>query len=57
VYKRQADTYPVVATNKDGDPALIVSTDGEYSYVGQLVVDFNGDGILVDANECIPVLQ
>lgn len=45
-----ANTYPIVTTNADGDPAVIVSTDGEYSYVGRLVVDFNANGILVDAN-------
>ncbi len=43
------DTYPVVTKNKDGDPAVIVSTDGEYSYVGRLVVRFNDNGVLVDA--------
>jgi predicted extracellular nuclease/Ca2+-binding RTX toxin-like protein len=41
--------YPVVTTSRDGDPAVIVSTDGEYSYVGRLVVNFDDDGILVDA--------
>lgn len=39
--------YPVVTTNADGDPAVIVSTDGEYSYVGRLVVDFDADGVLI----------
>ncbi len=38
--------YPVFATNLDGDPAVIVSTDGEYSYVGRLVVEFDGAGVL-----------
>jgi 2',3'-cyclic-nucleotide 2'-phosphodiesterase/3'-nucleotidase/5'-nucleotidase len=36
--------YPIVASNADGDPALIVSTDGQYSYVGRLVVDFDAAG-------------
>ncbi|MFZ1416067.1 MAG: bifunctional metallophosphatase/5'-nucleotidase [Defluviicoccus sp.] len=44
------DAYPVVTKNKDGEPAVIVSTDGEYSYVGRLVVRFNDNGVLVDAN-------
>lgn len=39
--------YPLVTTNADGDPAVIVSTDGEYSYVGRLVVAFDADGVLV----------
>lgn len=43
------DGYPLVTTDKDGDPAVIVSTGGEYSYVGRLVVTFNDDGLLVDA--------
>lgn len=42
--------YPIVATNFDGDPALIVSTDGQYSYVGRLVVDFDALGRVVPAS-------
>ncbi|MEM7273394.1 MAG: 5'-nucleotidase C-terminal domain-containing protein, partial [Actinomycetota bacterium] len=38
--------YPVMATDAGGDPVAIVSTDGEYSYVGRLVVDFDPDGVL-----------
>jgi len=38
------DTYPFVTSNLDGDPTLIVSTDGEYSYVGRLVVGFDSMG-------------
>ena len=33
-------------TNADGDPVLIVSTDGEYTYVGRLVVEFDDAGVL-----------
>ena len=44
-----AGPYPVVTTDFNGNPAVIVSTDGEYSYVGRLVVTFDADGILVDA--------
>jgi 2',3'-cyclic-nucleotide 2'-phosphodiesterase (5'-nucleotidase family) len=40
--------YPLVSRDKDGNPALIVSTDGQYGYVGRLVITFNADGILVD---------
>ena len=39
--------YPIVTTNLDGDPALIVSTPGEYAYVGRLVVDFDANGVLL----------
>ncbi|MHC4877098.1 MAG: choice-of-anchor I family protein [Planctomycetota bacterium] len=42
-----AATYPLLSTNLDGDPAAIVSTDGEYSYVGRLVVEFDADGVLL----------
>jgi 2',3'-cyclic-nucleotide 2'-phosphodiesterase (5'-nucleotidase family) len=42
--------YPIVTADADGNPAVIVSTDGEYSYVGRLVVNFNEMGILVDAS-------
>lgn len=41
-----ADSYPIVTTNADGDPAVIVSTDGEYSYVGRLVVAFDDEGTI-----------
>ena len=39
--------YPIITEDVDGDPAVIVSTDGEYSYVGQLVVRFDRDGDLI----------
>ncbi len=42
-----AEDYPFETTNADGDPLLIVSTDGEYSYVGRLVVEFDEDGKLI----------
>ncbi len=49
-----AETYPFLTTNADGDPVAIVSTDGEYSYVGRLVLTFNDNGVLdtssIDAN-------
>jgi predicted extracellular nuclease/2',3'-cyclic-nucleotide 2'-phosphodiesterase (5'-nucleotidase family) len=42
------EQYPLITEGSDGDPAVIVSTDGEYSYVGQLVVRFNRHGKLVN---------
>ena len=46
-----AEDYPFTTTNADGDPAVIVSTDGQYSYVGRLVIDFDADGkIILDDN-------
>jgi len=41
-----ADTYPVVTSNADGDPTLIVVTDSEYTYLGRLVVEFDGEGVI-----------
>ncbi|WP_421938162.1 5'-nucleotidase C-terminal domain-containing protein [Pelagibius sp.] len=38
------EDYPFNTTNADGDPAVIVSTDGEYSYVGRL---FDENGVLI----------
>jgi 2',3'-cyclic-nucleotide 2'-phosphodiesterase (5'-nucleotidase family) len=40
------DTYPIVTQNADGEPALIVNTDGGYKYVGRLLVDFNANGVI-----------
>ncbi len=48
---REGDTadggYPLSTTDADGNPTLIVSTDGEYSYVGRLVVEFDENGNVV----------
>jgi 2',3'-cyclic-nucleotide 2'-phosphodiesterase (5'-nucleotidase family) len=48
-------SYPLLTTNANNQPALIVSTGDEYEYVGRLVVDFDGNGVLVpssiDANQ------
>ncbi|SER04063.1 choice-of-anchor I family protein [Thalassovita taeanensis] len=42
-----ARSYPVMATGADGNPTVIVSTDGEYSYVGRLVVEFDDNGVIL----------
>lgn len=42
-----AEGYPVLRTNADGDPVLIVSTPNEYAYVGRLVVEFDADGRII----------
>ncbi|WP_205625037.1 choice-of-anchor I family protein [Geminicoccus roseus] len=39
--------YPILTENADGDAAVIVSTDGEYSYVGRLNVTFDADGVII----------
>ncbi|APZ52465.1 choice-of-anchor I family protein [Salipiger abyssi] len=38
--------YPVMGTDADGNPVVIVSTDGEYSYLGRLVVEFDDNGVI-----------
>ena len=39
--------YPIILKNKDNDPVAVVSTDGQYSYVGHLVVQFDAQGKVV----------
>lgn len=41
-----AGTYPLAATDAMGNPVAIVSTAGEYSYVGRLVIDFDANGVI-----------
>lgn len=43
---RATATYPVVATSTENTPILIVSTDGNFRYVGRMVVDFDANGVL-----------
>ena len=45
-----ADTYPLVTEGADGKTTLIVNTDGEYTYLGRLVVDFDANGDLIVGN-------
>lgn len=40
-------TYPIVTAGADGKPTLIVNTDGEFTYLGRLVVDFDDDGNII----------
>ncbi|GAB3679085.1 bifunctional metallophosphatase/5'-nucleotidase [Salinisphaera aquimarina] len=42
-----ADTYPLSFNGPDGSPTLVVNTDGDYKYLGRLVVDFDANGILL----------
>ena len=39
--------YPIVTQNADGNTTVITSTDGEYSYVGRLVIEFDADGNVI----------
>lgn len=47
---QKAMDYPFETTNKDGEPALIVAQDGQYSYVGRLIVDFDEKGQLLSGS-------
>ncbi|WP_297772028.1 choice-of-anchor I family protein [uncultured Roseovarius sp.] len=42
-----AEGYPFLTTDASGNDVAIVSTDGEYSYLGRLVVEFDEAGNLM----------
>ena len=42
-----ADTYPLTYRTLSGAPILLVNTDGDYKYLGRLVVDFDSDGHII----------
>ncbi len=48
---RDGDTvqgpYPIIETDADGNPVAVVNTDGNYKYVGRLVIGFDENGILL----------
>lgn len=43
--------YPLVAENADGQDVPIVTTPGNYKYVGRLVVNFDRDGEVISTHE------
>jgi 5'-nucleotidase len=44
-------TYPQMATDMDGTMVPVVTTSGEYRYVGKLVVGFDKAGEVIDVKE------
>lgn len=42
-----AGPYPILTESASGDPLAIVNTDGNYSYVGRLVAEFDQNGLLI----------
>ena len=42
-----AGVYPIINTAADGNPIAVVNTDGNYNYVGRLVVGFDENGVIV----------
>jgi phosphodiesterase/alkaline phosphatase D-like protein/2',3'-cyclic-nucleotide 2'-phosphodiesterase (5'-nucleotidase family) len=45
-----AGTYPYLTTDKMGKTVAIVSNEGQYQYLGQLVVTFNAAGEVISAS-------
>ncbi|MBL4714528.1 MAG: bifunctional metallophosphatase/5'-nucleotidase [Alcanivorax sp.] len=41
-----ADDYPLAFTSAADEPVLVVNTDGDYKYLGRLVVRFDDNGVL-----------
>lgn len=39
--------YPTFLTDVAGNPVAVVNTDGNYKYVGRLVIDFDEDGVII----------
>ena len=39
-----SENYPFITKDTNGDPLIIVSVDGDYKYLGRLVVSFDGKG-------------
>lgn len=48
---RDGDTaqgeYPLFTTDADGNPVAIINTDGNYKYVGRLVIEFDEKGHII----------
>ncbi|RCJ17770.1 bifunctional metallophosphatase/5'-nucleotidase [Nostoc minutum NIES-26] len=44
---KPAGTYPILKKAADGNPIAVVNTDGNYRYVGRLVVDFDSNGVII----------
>lgn len=45
-----AEPYPFITENADGQPAILLGQDGQYSYVGRLVVEFDRFGVIDTAS-------
>jgi 2',3'-cyclic-nucleotide 2'-phosphodiesterase (5'-nucleotidase family) len=39
--------YPIIKTDADGKPVAVVNTDGNYKYLGRLVLDFDAAGSII----------
>jgi 2',3'-cyclic-nucleotide 2'-phosphodiesterase (5'-nucleotidase family) len=45
-----ADTYPLQYNSASGEPVLLVNTDGDYRYLGRLLLNFDADGRVLNGN-------
>lgn len=43
---RPDNNYPAQFNSASGEPVLVVNTDGNYRYVGRLVLEFNDNGVI-----------
>jgi len=41
-----ADTYPLSFTSPADEPVLVVNTDGDFTYLGRILVEFNENGVI-----------
>ncbi|MDX5319940.1 MAG: lamin tail domain-containing protein, partial [Bacteroidota bacterium] len=41
------ETYPFLTNSINGDPVAVVNVDGDYKYLGRLVVEFDKEGKLI----------
>lgn len=41
-------TYPIILESASGEPVLVVNTDGDYTYLGRLILGFDGKGVVVE---------
>ena len=39
--------YPIITSDADDNPVAVVNTDGNYQYVGRLVIDFDENGNII----------
>ena len=42
-----AGYYPLLLQSASGDPMVLVNTDGDYKYLGRLVVAFDSSGVII----------
>ncbi|MYA61211.1 MAG: bifunctional metallophosphatase/5'-nucleotidase [Dehalococcoidia bacterium] len=40
--------YPLRYTSPDGEPVMLVNVDGDYKYLGRLVLDFDSQGRIIE---------